>query len=356
MVYSNKFVMCILVDGHPQQELANGVVKLPFGTEYSLRFRNKNNRRAVVKIFIDGENVSGGGYIIPANDHVDIKRHWDKDRTFKFVDLDSPEAVDAGKNGPNPDKEKGLVEAHFYLEKESSYFYSPYVPHYREEHHHHHHHHHDHYHPRPWNPYPIRPLWIGASDQGQYKTTCDAGDAQYGCKGLAPAGGTSLNMSDSTPTAENMKCSTGGDDIATFKRISTKRSRAVASGQSVTCSAPPPAPELRDGCTVEGGSTGQRFSTTYIDLEDSYTTLKVFLQGFEDEEPVQNISEAPKKYRKTNKDNRLDDLEAENERLRKELAELENQKLKKELEKAKSKKPPKKRTRKKKDEPKPEGE
>jgi len=61
MVYSNKFVMCVLHHGHPLKELANGMVSLPFGAEYALRLRNKNNRRAVVKLFIDGENVSGGG-------------------------------------------------------------------------------------------------------------------------------------------------------------------------------------------------------------------------------------------------------------------------------------------------------
>ena len=96
MVYSNKFVISILVDGNTQQELANGTVKLPFGAEYAIRLRNKNSRRAVAKLFVDGENVSGNGYIVPANDHVDIKRHWDKDVAFKFVELDSPEAVDAG--------------------------------------------------------------------------------------------------------------------------------------------------------------------------------------------------------------------------------------------------------------------
>ena len=55
MVYSNKFVMCVLVNGKPVEELANGEVQIPFNTEYVLRFRNKNDRRAVVKFWIDGE-------------------------------------------------------------------------------------------------------------------------------------------------------------------------------------------------------------------------------------------------------------------------------------------------------------
>lgn len=327
MVYSNKFVVCILVNGTPQNELANGVVKLPFGTEYSLRFRNKHSRRAVVKIFVDGENVSGGGYIIPANDHVDIKRHWDKDRAFKFVSLDSPEAVDDGKNGPNPDKSKGLIEAHFYLEKEQPvhHWYYPYKT---EEHHHHHHHYPK---PDPWR-------WKFASPP--IYGPCDnfGGTAEY-------SSGPISHLSDSVGEGTRTTCSNSGPDYAAggFESAGKQRTnRALLK----TCSAgpelaaPPPTPELQDGCTVMGESTGQRFSTTYIDLEDSYTTLKIFLQGWEDERPPVcrvpdgEVAVASKKSSKS----KVNDLEAENERLRKELAELENANLKKKISRAKKKK------------------
>jgi len=117
MVYSNKFVMCVLVDGVPQEELSNGVVRLPFGTEYCLRFRNKHSRHAVVRLRIDGEEISGGGYIVPAHGYIDVQRPVDKDAAFKFVSLGSAEAVEFGKNGPNLDKSKGVIEASFYLEK-----------------------------------------------------------------------------------------------------------------------------------------------------------------------------------------------------------------------------------------------
>jgi hypothetical protein len=137
---------------------------MDFDAEYALRCRNKNNRRAMVKLFIDGENVSGDGFLINANDHVDIKRSIDKDAAFKFVSLDSPDAIDFGKNGPNHDKVKGTIEARFYLEKEKATFtYTPTV-----EHHHHHHY------PRPrpqpyWpplsNPYPYG-TWTSCSTKG----------------------------------------------------------------------------------------------------------------------------------------------------------------------------------------------
>ena len=119
MVYSNKFVMCVLINGTPQKELANGTVQLPFGSEYSLRFRNKNNRRAVVKLYIDGENVSGEGFVVEANSYSDIERPSDIDRAFKFVDLDSPDAVEHGKNGPNNDQSEGNYRGTFLPRKRS---------------------------------------------------------------------------------------------------------------------------------------------------------------------------------------------------------------------------------------------
>lgn len=323
MVYSNKFVLCVLLNGKPQEELANGQVKLPFGAEYALRLRNRNNRRAVVKLYIDGENVSGGGYVIPANDYVDIKRHHDVDRAFKFVALNSEDAIDYGKNGPNDDKVKGTIEARFYLEKEQ-----PQVI-YRDIHHDHHHHHHDHYHPRPVpQPWPIRPynppIWYG---------TCGMSNSNEG-------GGTS------------MTCSAGGGTQSSAGPRGMMRSR-TKSAENYSCDVPqptlsfnaapaaPPTPELKDGCTVEGYSTGQSFTSTWVDTEETYTSLKVFLQGFEEEKPVEVAKEkAPRKIRntrkrKTNKDRRLDDLESENEELRRKLAEIENEELKKKLEKTK---------------------
>lgn len=355
MVYSNKFVMSVLHNDAVQKELANGVVKLPFSAEYTLRFRNKNDRRAVVKIFIDGENVSGNGYIVPANDYVDIKRHHDKDAAFKFVSLESPDAQEFGKDGPNHDKVKGVVEARFYLEKPR-----PVAPVVKEIHHHHHHDHTEHHHypapkPQPWPYYPpVRPMWVGNNRDAQYGTTCNAGD----------------QSGDTTTDFDPMeKCASGGfesagaqhtnstpkGDIAQFKRTSLNatRSRRVGAGGSsaggleslrLTDAAPAaasfsaaPAPELKDGCTVEGYSTGQRFTTTWIETETDYTTLKLFLQGYEQDvqhaEPVVLTEEAPapKPPRRTKKDHKLDDLEAENEALRQKLAELENQKLKEKL-------------------------
>jgi len=306
MVYSNKFVMCVLVNGRPQKELANGVVTLPFGTEYVLRFRNKNNRRAVVQIYIDGENVSGAGYIVNANDYTDIKRHHDVDRAFKFVSLDSEDAIEHGKNGPNPDKVKGTIEARFYLEKEQ-----PQVI-YRDVHHHH-----DHYYPRPVpmpkpQPYPWYngPTW-----------TCDAGEASKGGGGVSygmSSGGGDLYASNS------IQCSTGGGTSMSSGPLRSAKSRTVKT-QNLSFNEEP---VTQDGCTVEGNLTGQNFRTVFCDTESTFTSLKIFLQGVEEEVEEVAVVKATKK-RKTNKDQIIDNLEDENDQLRQEIDRLKSEKRRK---------------------------
>lgn len=245
MGYSNRFILCILINGVPQKELANGEVHIPFGSTFSLRLRNRHNRNAAVQIYIDGENVSGEGYKVPANDKVDIHRFADKDMTFKFVDLDSPEAVEHGKNGPNPDKTKGTVEARFFLEKEQP---KPA----KVEHVHH-------YHPYPVpQPYPVypyrpQPYWYSSN-------SCHLSD-----------GGSSKSHE-----AMGTRCKVTKTGGVTGQSQNSSMDFCAAAPASYT-----PAPDLREGATVEGYVSGQRFTKTYMDLETDYVSVKLFLKGYD---------------------------------------------------------------------------
>lgn len=116
--YSAGFVLNVIVNGIMQHVTVDGRVELPFNSEYKLRLQNKNNRRAVAKVFIDDENVSGGGFVINAYSHVDIETSPDKGYKFKFVSLDSGQAADAGKS-TNHNGEKGVIRVEFSLEKET---------------------------------------------------------------------------------------------------------------------------------------------------------------------------------------------------------------------------------------------
>lgn len=249
MSYSNRFIMVVLVNGVPQKELANGEVHVPFGA-YSLRLRNRHSRNAAVQIYIDGENVSGEGYRIPANDKVDIHRFADKDVSFKFVDLDSAEAAEFGKGGPNPDKLKGVVEARFFLEKESP------KPVRTVEHHHHYRD------PHPWRPYWSRePYW--RLDLPYYDSSSAA----------------NITCSDGAASLSSSMCCSGG---------------APASlSSSVPSHAAPAKYDLREGATVEGHYTGQNFHKVHMDLEDNYVSIKVFLKGY-DHKGVSATGPAPR--------------------------------------------------------------
>lgn len=215
MVYSGGFVGCILVNGQVQAERADGIVIIPEGTEYAIRLRNKNDRRAVGQIFIDGENVSGGGYVINQHNYVDIYRFSDKDEAFRVVGLNSPEAVDAGKNGPN-DGTKGVIELRFRLEVER-----PRVQHVNTT--------------RYRNTPKIKP-WGGKRD---------------GSDELLRGASYSTQKEETTKGFLNFD----GDRV------------------SRSLSAP-----MKDAVTVGGSSTGQRFSMTTLDLETNVVVLKIVLK------------------------------------------------------------------------------
>lgn len=117
-MYKNKFVLCITQNNVPQAESSNGLVEIPFNSEYTIRCRNKHDVQAVVEIWVDGEKISGNGFIIPPKSFIDIERPLDNNHKFKFVDVDNPDAIDHGKNHVAKSLQ-GLIRARFYLEDNS---------------------------------------------------------------------------------------------------------------------------------------------------------------------------------------------------------------------------------------------
>jgi hypothetical protein len=291
MVYSQKFVMAVLVDGVPQQERGDGLVTLPFGQEYTLRFRNKHNRRAMVEIYIDGENVGGSGYIVNANSHIDIRRHHDKDAAFRFVSLESADAVDFGKNGPN-DGTKGVIEARFYLERERPPIKLPMVPT-----------------PRPYRSRDYNHDWKSAQPMNMVST-----------KGMGEASGLGMLRSMSGPGQLS-----GQHTNSCFTQPDSQTIGYVDPTYSSTL-------PTMDGCTVEGTATGQSFYTVHFEPESTCVSLHITLKGVPLVEWNRPVVAATKPAVKRRDD--IADLEAENEKLRRQLAELENSRLKAQLEEA----------------------
>lgn len=310
MVYSNNCVLAVLVNGTPCNELANGSVPIPFNSEYTIRVRNKDKKRRVVaKVFVDGENVAEGGIIVPPNSYVDLEGPVDLHKRFKFVSLDSPDAVDFGKNGPNTDKSKGVIEARFHFEKEVKT---------TEEHHHHH------YHDWPWwlpptRPYqvPYRPVWRG---NGIVRTSGFKGSSNIGMS----LDNNSLN------------------DTLGFCEQDVTRAAACFNAVNA-CST-----QLQDGCTVEGSYTNQSFNTMHLDYEPEATVLKIFLQGYDSGTLVvqQSSKSSPLRRKKAEEpsiepsaehdDAELKALRDKKLELLKEIERLEVEALEKALEKLKS--------------------
>lgn len=58
MVYHNQLIAVIKTNGKILRELSNNTFKLPFNTEYSIKFKNLNSRDVLIKVSIDGENIS----------------------------------------------------------------------------------------------------------------------------------------------------------------------------------------------------------------------------------------------------------------------------------------------------------
>ena len=271
MIYSNHFVMCVLVNGKPLKERADGIVTIPLGAEYTIRFKNKNNRRAMVTFTIDGENASGNGYIINAHQDVEIKRFSDRDQMFKFVHLDSAEAQLDGKNGPNWDGSKGVIEARFYLEKQYTPppapvytpipipYPAPYpVPVW----------------PKPYRPY-YQPMWT----DNTWPNTNNPYSGTYGCATRGMSAGVTKGAS-----CGGMQMSCGGGMQSSLGSVGME---SCAPPVAVNFTAPQAAPAMMEGVTVGGQVSGQHFYTVSFDAETDYVTLRLVLRGTN--EPVQQV-------------------------------------------------------------------
>jgi ribosomal protein L32 len=88
-MYKNNFVAVIKCDGHILREQGGSTVYLPFGKEYSVLLKNKDARRALVDIEVDGKNVlNGHKLVMNGNETQEIMgfmKNMNKSNRFKFI-------------------------------------------------------------------------------------------------------------------------------------------------------------------------------------------------------------------------------------------------------------------------------
>lgn len=119
-MYQDKMAFAIKVAGKVLREHGE-TVYLPFGSEYSLLIKNLNNRRACVRITLDGQEVIDGGLIVNANSSVDLERfvksgQLSSGNRFKFI-----ERTAAVEQHRGIGVEDGLIRFEFEFEKEPAW-------------------------------------------------------------------------------------------------------------------------------------------------------------------------------------------------------------------------------------------
>lgn len=90
MMYGNKLAAAIKVNGKVLREFKD-TIHIPFGSEYTILLKNLNTTRAVVNVFIDGDNMVPGGLVLDPGREVDLERsikngNLTEGNRFKFIE------------------------------------------------------------------------------------------------------------------------------------------------------------------------------------------------------------------------------------------------------------------------------
>ncbi len=89
-MYQSKLAAAIKVDGKVLREFKD-TVHIPFGSEYTILLKNLNTTRAVVNVFIDGNDMVPGGLVLDPGREVDLERsvkngNLTEGNRFKFIE------------------------------------------------------------------------------------------------------------------------------------------------------------------------------------------------------------------------------------------------------------------------------
>ena len=115
MMYNQKLVASLKANGKILREFKD-TVYCPFGAEYSILLKNLNTVRALVNVYIDGENQTPGGLVLNAHQEVDLQRsikngNLTEGNCFKFI-----ERTGAVENHRGVKLEDGIVRIEYQFE------------------------------------------------------------------------------------------------------------------------------------------------------------------------------------------------------------------------------------------------
>ena len=115
-MYSSKLVASLKANGKILREFKD-TVYIPFGSEYSILLKNLNNTRAVINVFIDGEDQCPGGLVLNAGQEIDFERsvknnNLREGNKFKFIERSGAVEEHRGVK-----LEDGLIRIEFQFER-----------------------------------------------------------------------------------------------------------------------------------------------------------------------------------------------------------------------------------------------
>lgn len=89
-MYHNKLVASLKANGKILREFKD-TVYIPFGSEYSFLLKNLHTKRALVTVYIDGEDMTPGGLVLNAGQEIDLERsikngNLKEGNRFKFIE------------------------------------------------------------------------------------------------------------------------------------------------------------------------------------------------------------------------------------------------------------------------------
>ena len=116
MMYSEKFVAVVKCGGKILRE-HDDIVYIPFDSEYSIYLNSMSNRKALVKIWIDGKEVTANGLILNPNKPVELERFIgdDMDKGYKFKFIQKTKKIQDHRGDKAED---GIIRIEWWLEKE----------------------------------------------------------------------------------------------------------------------------------------------------------------------------------------------------------------------------------------------
>ena len=276
MMFKSKFVVCIKSGNKILREFKD-IVKLPFGTEFTILLKNLNTVRAQVSVSIDGTDVIESVYlVVEPNSELELTRYikngnLNQGNSFKFIEM--TEGIEKHRGIKADD---GVVRVEFQFEKvnekyvmpedtiadkldkikreldkkadkgdiwrQQPYYYLPY------------------YHIPPVQPYTI---WGGSIGTGQF------------------ASGTVTTSTTNGPTSIT---STGGVASSTFVNtvgIAQNCGSASLSGTLRSASYTMSSAPISDaGITVPGSESNQKFTMTgWFPVEDEKHVIVLRLVG-----------------------------------------------------------------------------